>query len=1072
MTLAPSRAVTTHQRAAPVVGSVTAIVVVHDGDRWLVDTLDSLALQSTPPSRLIVVDTGSEDTSAAILDQHARIRSAIRSVRILRLARSTPFAAAVDAAVETLPPQTDGEWLWLLHDDTAPTPLTLQRLLDASRRSPSVAVVGPKVTMWDEPRRFRSLGLQYTRSGRPSGSPAIGERDQGQYDDRGDVLGVGTAGMLLTRAVFDQLGGFDHSFSGSADGLDFSWRAHLAGHRVIVAPKAMVREAAASETGQRADGPSATAAERRSRRRARQVALSRCSLILMPLMAVWIALSSLVSALALLVVKRPRRAWRELADVGALFAGARLWGARWRFRGKREVRRRHLQGLFVPPRTSLRHTIDGIQDSVAFEGAHPRQTARDPQAYETGPISPDVESLAQVPATWPQRVIRHPGFLAVLAAAVLAAMTWRTLLGSSALTGSGLGLTGGELAGIDTDASGLWHAWLDGWHGSGLGDAAEGAPYLPVLAALTWLVGHVPWVAASGSPAGTAVGWLLVAAIPLSAWTAYLAGRVLIPARWPRAWGALAWASLASLTTALGSGRLGAVVAHVLLPLVLAGLLLAARRKASTPVTFGTALAIAVLGVFDPPLLALALVMALLVMVFGRGWARLRGLLLVVVPLGLIGPWLLRVVDDPRLLLTGPGLVVWDGATVRPWELALLHPGGPGSYPVLLSAPLVLVGVLALGRHGRSRGALPAGPLSVLGLLGLLGLAFAIGAPRLVVGTVPAHSPGAGQPLTPWPGTGLDLLALALLASALVAAQALLVDRPWRDGGNVRLLTRPLALLAVAGVVTSAGFAGWVGIGDRLQPTPDLMPAVAMDQATGPSATRLLVLAPGPDETTYALHSSEPGPIARDVPVAHRAPDPLLRKAVQLTVAGDLAASDVQSQAALADLGVGFVGLRGEVGNPLVRRLDSTAGLARLSDSGGLVLWRVLPQAATSTRASVAPSRVRVLDPAGVPIDAVASTGPHSRLATELPAGAAGRQLVVSEDPAWADQARVTFDAQVLQPVAGTARPTYSLPASAGSLDVRVEATHSRWRWAQLALLALTAFLAVPFGNRRSRRVA
>lgn len=1053
-------------------GSVTAVLVVHDGQPWLVETLDAIAAQSRPPSRLVIVDTGSRDTSSTILDQHAGIRRSIPAVQIHTLARTTSFAEAVDTAVASLPPGTKGEWLWLLHDDTAAAPLTLGRLMEAASRSAAVAVVGPKVTLWEDPRRLRALGLQYARSGRSAASPAIGEHDQGQYDDRIDVLGVGTAGMLVTRLAFAELGGFDRALGGSAEGLDLSWRAHLAGHRVVVAPQAVVREAAASNRGQRTDGWTATAAERRARRRARQVALTRCSLVAMPFMAIWIALSSIGWALALLLVKRPRRAGRELADLGALLPGVRLWRARWRFRGKRQVRRRDLQGLFVPPRVALRHTIEAIRDPVTLGGASSTASTRDPQAYETGPISPDAEDIAHLRATWPQRAIRHPGLLAVLGAAVLAAVTWRAFLASAGLAGSGLGLSGGELQGVDTDARGLWHAWLDGWHGGGLGGDTEGAPYLPVLAGLTWLVGHLPWVAADGSPAGIALAWLLVGAIPLSAWTAYLAGRVLTPARWPRAWGALAWASLATLTTALGSGRLGAVVGHVLLPLVFAGLAVAARRKAPTSATLGTALAIAVLGVFDPPLLAFATVLSLLVIVFGRGWARLRGLLLVVVPLGLVGPWLLRVVDEPRLLLTGPGLTVWDGAAARPWELALLDPGGPSTPPVLLTAPLLLAGVVALaGRGPTSRLA------TALGLTGVLGLAFALGASRLVIGTVPAGSvpvgsAEAGRALTPWPGTGLDVMALALIALALLGSRSLLAGRSWRAGHGSRFVALPVAVLAVVGVVASAGVTGWLGVGDRLRPTPELMPAVAMDQATGPSATRLLVLTPGKDETTYSLRGAEPGQVARELPAPKRTPDPLLRRAVQRTVAGDFAASDLQAQVALADLGVGFVGVQARPQDPLVRRLDSTAGLARLSDSGGMVLWRALPLGATAAQPGVPPARVRIVDVDNAPVGAVQSAGPHSRLSARIPAGEAGRRLVVSEDPAWSAHARVTLDGRELEQVADARRPTYALPASAGGLEIRVEPAHARWRWAQLALLALAVFLAIPFGSARSRRTS
>src|SRR6185436_18726216 len=98
-----------------------------------------------------------------------------------------------------------------------------------------------------------------------------------------------------------------------------------------------------------------------------------------------------------------------------------------------------------------------------------------------------------------------------------------------------------------------------------------------VLSAGAWALEHLPFIDTSTSSVGASIAWLLAGAMPLSAWTAYLGARVVTRAPWPRAWAALAWASLATLTSAQAGGRLGAVVAHILLPLVVAGFVCATR---------------------------------------------------------------------------------------------------------------------------------------------------------------------------------------------------------------------------------------------------------------------------------------------------------------------------------------------------------------------------------------------------------------------------------------------------------------------------------------------------------------
>src|SRR3954447_22993636 len=109
---------------------VTAVVVVHDGDRWLPRCLDAIRDQRRRPQRLVVVDTGSVDGSAELAP------AAGEEIELVRLARDTGFPAAVAAglaASDDRPgPRRRGpvtERVWLLHDDCRPEADALFELL-------------------------------------------------------------------------------------------------------------------------------------------------------------------------------------------------------------------------------------------------------------------------------------------------------------------------------------------------------------------------------------------------------------------------------------------------------------------------------------------------------------------------------------------------------------------------------------------------------------------------------------------------------------------------------------------------------------------------------------------------------------------------------------------------------------------------------------------------------------------------------------------------------------------------------------------------------------------------------
>ncbi|WP_057376893.1 glycosyltransferase [Phycicoccus sp. Soil803] len=1037
---------------------MTAVLVLRGPASALPETLDSLARQTRTPERLVVVDPGVDGNAVETVRAHRGVADAIPSITVVTVPGAASLAYAVcsalaqDLATGAAAPDPASH-VWVLTSDSAAAPTTLARLLDAVRRSPSVGAAGPKLLDWTRAGALRSVGLQLTRSGRVIPSPAPGEPDQGQYDRRTDVLAIPATGMLVERALLAELGGPERRLGDFGADIDFSWRAQQSGRRVVVVPRATVRTGAEPAPDDLVPSDSAT----RMRRQARRVALSRCAWWTLPFLAAWIVLSSTTAAVALLLAKRPRAAWAELSDIGAVLTPGRVLGARWRSRGTRQVRRRDLQGLFVPSRTVLRHTTDLIRDEVALEPGQ-LESAR-AAAIESGPVADEAQDLNVLGATWASRATRNPGVLVVLAMTVVSVLATRRFGGSF---GERLdnGLTGGETVGVRAGAGTLWHAWLDGWHGSGLGSGAEQGPHLVVLAGLSWLAAHLPLFSAPASPAGAVVTMLVTFALPLATLTTYLAARVVTHSRLPRALAALAWSTTAVLATAVGSGRLGAIVAAVVLPLVAAGVVLAGRRTGTTTATAATVLGAAVLGAFTPALLALVVVAGVVVLLAGHGWARVRGLAIAVGPVLLLGPWVETLVTRPALVFTGPGLSVWGTDQALPWQIALLHPGGAGSYPVLLSAPLVLAGLLGLLRAGR-RG--PAA--SVLAVVALLGLGYAVVAPRISLGVVPHGLPEAGRPITAWAGTGLLVFALALVAAALLGAEGLAVSRS--RGGWQALARWPVAAALIGSVLLSGAWLTWRTVGSDLRAWPDPRPAVAVDQAESGIGNRMLLLTPEGDGLTYQLLGREVSDVARSLPTpsADRTSSTALATSVGALFEQGAAPGALTPAADLSDQAVGFVGLRTEATDPRIRALDATAGLSRLGEHDGVTFWRVLPGGGGTADSAVAPSRARLVTKGSE--QALPVSGSHARLEVRavVPQGAS---LVLAEPDAWVRHARVTVDGRILAPSGD--RAAYALPPGPATISVEVLPTSATWRYAQGILLLLVVFLAVPFGNRSSRR--
>jgi len=1012
--------------ASPARQAVRAVVLTSGARPGLRALLDALAASSSRPDSVVVLDSSSDDGAADVV---AAATSRTFAVEHVSLDSRMPDRAAVTHWLTTGDAQDD-DLVWLLPVGCVPEPGTLGRLLAAHRRSPSVGLVGPKHVDATHPGTLRSVGITTTRSGRVVEDPPLGEPDQGQYDLRRDVIAVPLAGMLASAGALRSLRGWERSFGDLGGDLDVGWRAQLAGHRVVVAPDARMRSIAALGL--------ATATTGARRRAARRVALARAPWWQVPFLALWVLLSSVASGVGLLLLKRPHAAVAAFADAGSLDP-FRVIAARHRTRGGRELQHRDIGSLFVPASAIVRRSLDRAHEAVIAPSSLPDENVRDPEG-----------------SSGLGRLLVHPALLAVLASVAVVVAAGRDI-GGGLVSRFGSGVTGGELVTTRATSSTLWHAAFDGWHGSGLGGDGPASPSLALLAVPTWVLEQLPGAGDVTSSAGAVVGALLVLALPLAAVSAYVSSRVITSSRSRRLRGAVAllWATTGAAGASVAQGRLGALVALVLLPPVLAGVVMLARRTGTATGAFATSLGAAALGAFAPPLLVLVVLVCLGVAVVGDNGARARALVPAVLGPLLLGPWLADVADHWALAATGPGLSQWGTTSTEPFALALLHPGGAGSTPWWVGAVVVAAGLFGLLAPRRVRSV-----ATGAALLGLVSLAGVLLAPRLelasgaeVAAGADVAGTGVAQSLvTPWTGTFILPLTLALLASAVVGAEAL----------RGRLRTGATVGLTLAGL-GAAGALGWFGFGDVLRTWSDVRPAVAVEQAGNDLANRTLFVDPGAAGAAYRIVGREGGALARSLPQSVEG-DAVIAE----DVSGLLDGTRPDAGPGLALHAIGFLAVADTAGDDVARRLDSAQGLSRLASRGGYDVWRIAALGGSVDR-PVAPTRLSLVT--GDDHALVATLGEHGATETTVTARE-DAVLTVAEPPAWTQHAEVTLDGRTLTAEAGAERPTYAVPAGTHELTVEVATEHPWWRALQALALFVVGFLAIPFGTRafRSRR--
>ena len=208
---------------------VSIIVPVFNEYAATVSCLQAL-LAHTPGVNyeVIVADDASEDLTRSI-------GARIHNIRVVRAERNQGFIRNCNAAAAS----ARGRYLLLLNNDTNVQPDWLPPLLALLENEPQVAVAGPKLLFPDG--RLQEAGGIVWQDGSAWNFGFGQNPDRAEYNYVHDTDYVSGACLLIRRAVWEQLSGFDEDYCPAYyEDTDLAFRVRAAGWRVVYQPASEV----------------------------------------------------------------------------------------------------------------------------------------------------------------------------------------------------------------------------------------------------------------------------------------------------------------------------------------------------------------------------------------------------------------------------------------------------------------------------------------------------------------------------------------------------------------------------------------------------------------------------------------------------------------------------------------------------------------------------------------------------------------------------------------------------------------------------------------------------------------
>ena len=431
---------------------VVTAMVVHQPGPWFDEVLQSLANQDYSAVSHVFFLTSQVFNQNADASASQLLMKKIQTVlpeSIVRIVEGNPGFGVLINEIQRIVEGSKGLFC-VMHDDVLLEPSTISQLVHEMLVT-NASIVGPKLVQWDNPTILKSVGLLIDRCGEVDPLIEANERDQEQHDSVKDVFFISSACMLIRADTFRELNGFCREISFFGEDLEFCWRTHLSGARVIFAPSAVVRHR--EMFAQRA--PEISKDVLAARHRVRTVTTLTWRLEL-PLVWLQMLVTSVIETTFGVFNGNFRGSLANLRATVSVFVDfAYVWGRR---REVRKVRR-------VPASDISKMQVKGSARITKF--------IRHRRALESLSISSEAKSQK----LWRQSSTREAGFALLVIFLLIVIGSRGIILGGSRTVGEFLPFEGGA-----NSAGSLMRMFRSGWWSSGFGEAAANPTGLGLLA--------------------------------------------------------------------------------------------------------------------------------------------------------------------------------------------------------------------------------------------------------------------------------------------------------------------------------------------------------------------------------------------------------------------------------------------------------------------------------------------------------------------------------------------------------------------------------------------------------------
>jgi len=215
------------------------------------DTIDcvcALERQTLQDFVTLIVDNGSRDGSAAVLEQR------FPHIQIICNGANLGYAGGNNVGIRAAL-EMGADYVLLLNNDTAPGEDFLEKLLAGATVDKNIAAAGPKVIWAVDPPKLWGAYVKVTYHKNIVRVEGFTCPDINAFSEPEDVDAVIGCGIMMSRIALEDIGLLDEEFFAYHEDVDWCCTAREKGYRIVYVPSAMLPHKGSRSAGGGPDSP-------------------------------------------------------------------------------------------------------------------------------------------------------------------------------------------------------------------------------------------------------------------------------------------------------------------------------------------------------------------------------------------------------------------------------------------------------------------------------------------------------------------------------------------------------------------------------------------------------------------------------------------------------------------------------------------------------------------------------------------------------------------------------------------------------------------------------------------------